>query len=159
MTRQLNKKDLDLRTWVFRCCLSPGLYGRPYVSPPNTYTLDRCLTLPGGDADVESSVIVRIDGGGPVNPVPGPMRRQVRPGLCRPSSLGGQGGGGLGGGLMANARRRGGFVPPSFSYSPTVGILQREITSYFPWPERGISPKGRAGISLPFSRGQLYWAL
>jgi hypothetical protein len=28
MTRQLNKKDLDLRTWVFRCCLCPGLYGR-----------------------------------------------------------------------------------------------------------------------------------
>ncbi len=27
MTRQLNKKDLDLRTWVFRCCLCPGFYG------------------------------------------------------------------------------------------------------------------------------------
>ena len=27
MTRQLNKKDLDLRTLSFRCCLSPGLYG------------------------------------------------------------------------------------------------------------------------------------
>ncbi len=88
---------------------------RPYVSPPNTYTLDRCPTLPGGGADVELSVVIRIDGGGPVDPVPGPMRRQVRPGLCHPSSLGGQGGRGLGGGLMVNARRRGGFVPPSFS--------------------------------------------
>jgi hypothetical protein len=87
---------------------------RLYVSPPNTYTLDRCPTLPGGDADVELSVVVRIDGGGPVDPVPGPMRHQIHPGLCHLSSLGGQGGSKLGGGLMVNARRRGGFVPPSF---------------------------------------------
>jgi hypothetical protein len=45
---------------------------RPYVSPPNTYMLDRCPTLPGGDADVKSLVVLRIDGG-PVNPVPSPM--------------------------------------------------------------------------------------
>ncbi len=41
-----------------------------------------------------------------------------RPGLRRPSSLGGRGGGGSGGGLMVNAQRserRSGFVPPSFS--------------------------------------------
>ncbi len=80
-----------------------------------TYTLNRCPTLPGGDADVELLVIVCIDGGGPVNPVPSPMQRQVCPELYRPSSSGGQGGGGLGGGLMVNARRRGCFFPPSFS--------------------------------------------
>jgi hypothetical protein len=42
----------------------------------------------------------------------------VHPGLSPPSSLGGRGGGGPGGGLMVNAWKsemRGGFVPPSFS--------------------------------------------
>jgi hypothetical protein len=57
---------------------------RQYVSPPNMYMLDRCPTLPGGDADVESSVVVRINGG-PIDPAPGPMQCQVRPGsVVRP---------------------------------------------------------------------------
>jgi hypothetical protein len=43
MTRQLNKKDLDLRTWVFRCCLSPGLYGR--LSFPVYQESDGVITI------------------------------------------------------------------------------------------------------------------